>query len=71
MAYNRGDEDKSTWQPPSREQMEILRRQPQPGLQEIPLERGPTRQHREISRVPQTHVPTPAPTSQPDKIIYH
>jgi hypothetical protein len=75
MAYNRGDEDKSTWQrrAPTQQEIDEWRRDPRnhvtPGLQEIP-NTGPTKPHREIARLP--HAPVPERRPQPTTtIVYH
>lgn len=72
MVWRPEDENQSTWQPPSREQIaELERTHVEPRLEIVPT--TPTRKINEIGRRP----PSPAPVrrertpTSPTNIVYH
>lgn len=62
MGYRPEDENQSTWKPLTREQMDELRRQPQPGVREV------TEPYNDIGRKP--HRPV-TPTRDKSGPVYH
>ncbi len=71
MVWRPEDENQSTWKPPTREQLEELRRNHiEPRLEIVPT--TPTQQINEIGRRPPTIVPEVPRNRTPSKgIVYH